>query len=93
MPLTNRTIIKQSPALVNAGYSLTVVETDLIMKLISEIKNEDMEFWTFRFTIPELEKALGRELNHQTLKETGRNLLKKPSPSTAPTGTGFCVTG
>ena len=37
-----------------------------------------MEFWTFRFTIPELEKALGRELNHQTLKETGRNLLKKP---------------
>lgn len=78
MPLSNRTIVKQSPALVNAGYSLTVVETDLIMKLISEIKNEDMEFWTFRFTIPELEKALGRELNHQTLREIGRNLMRKP---------------
>lgn len=78
MPLSNRTIVKQSPALVNAGYSLTVVETDLIMKLISEIKNEDIEFWTFRFTIPELEKALGRELNHQTLREIGRNLMRKP---------------
>lgn len=78
MPLTNRTIIKQSPALVNAGYSLTVVETDLIMKLISEIKNEDMEFWTFRFTIPELEKALGRNLDQPSLREIGRNLMKKP---------------
>ncbi len=78
MPLTNRTIIKQSPALVNAGYSLTVVETDLIMKLISEIKNEDMEFWTFRFTVPELEKALGRNLDQPSLREIGRNLLKKP---------------
>ncbi len=78
MPLTNRTIVKQSPALVNAGYSLTVVETDLIMKLISEIKNEDMEFWTFRFTIPELEKALGRNLDQPSLREIGRNLLKKP---------------
>lgn len=78
MPLTNRTIVKQSPALVNAGYSLTVVETDLIMKLISEIKNEDIEFWTFRFTVPELEKALGRNLDQPTLREVGRNLLKKP---------------
>lgn len=78
MPLSNRTIVKQSPALVNAGYSLTVVETDLIMKLISEIKNEDIEFWTFRFTIPELEKALGRNLDQPTLREIGRNLLKKP---------------
>lgn len=78
MPLSNRTIVKQSPALVNAGYSLTVVETDLIMKLISEIKNEDMEFWTFRFTIPELEKALGRNLDQPSLREIGRNLLKKP---------------
>jgi len=78
MPLTNRTIIKQSPALVNAGYSLTVVETDLIMKLISEIKNEDMGFWTFKFTIPELERALGRNLDQPSLKEIGRNLLKKP---------------
>lgn len=78
MSLTNRTIVKQSPALINAGYSLTVVETDLIMKLISEIKNEDMEFWTFRFTVPELEKALGRNLDQPTLKEIGRNLLKKP---------------
>lgn len=78
MPLSNRNIVKQSPALVNAGYSLTVVETDLIMKLISEIKNEDMEFWTFRFTVPELEKSLGRNLDQPTLKEIGRNLMKKP---------------
>lgn len=78
MPLSNRTVVKQSPALVNAGYSLTVVETDLIMKLISEIKNEDMEFWTFRFTVPELEKSLGRNLDQPTLKEIGRNLMKKP---------------
>ena len=78
MPFSNRSIVKQSPALVNAGYSLTVVETDLIMKLISEIKNEDMEFWTFRFTIPELEKALGRNLDQPSLREIGRNLLKKP---------------
>lgn len=78
MSLSNRNIVKQSYELNNARYRLSVVETDIIFKMIAEIKNEDNDFQTYIFKVTELEKSLGRSLDRAYLKETAKNLLKKP---------------
>lgn len=78
MALSNRNIVKQSYELNTARYRLSVVETDIIFKMISEIKNEDQDFKIYSFKVTELEKALGRSLDRSYLKETARNLMKKP---------------
>lgn len=78
MALSNRNIVKQSYELNTARYRLSVVETDIIFKMVSEIKNEDKDFQTYSFKVTELEKALGRSLDRDYLKETARNLMKKP---------------
>lgn len=78
MGLSNRNIVKQSYELNTARYRLSVVETDIIFKMVAEIKNEDKDFQTYTFKITELEKALGRTLDRAYLKDTARNLMKKP---------------
>ena len=47
MALSNRNVVKQSYELNNARYRLSVVETDIIFKMIAEIKNEDKDFQTY----------------------------------------------
>lgn len=78
MALSKRNIAKQSYELNTARYRLSVVETDIIFKMIAEIKNEDKDFKTYSFKVTELEKALGRSLDRSYLKETALNLMKKP---------------
>jgi plasmid replication initiation protein len=78
MAISKRNIVKQSYELNTARYRLSVVETDIIFKMISEIKNEDKDFQTYTFKVTELEKALGRSLDRAYLKDTARNLMKKP---------------
>lgn len=78
MALSNRNIVKQSYELNTARYRLSVVETDIIFKMIAEIKNEDQDFKIYSFKVTELEKVLGRSLDRSYLKETARNLMKKP---------------
>jgi plasmid replication initiation protein len=78
MAISNRNIVKQSYELNNARYRLSVVETDIIFKMIAEIKNEDKDFQTYTFKVTELEKSLGRSLDRAYLKETAKNLMKKP---------------
>lgn len=78
MALSNRNIVKQSYELNIARYRLSVVETDIIFKMVAEIKNEDKDFQTYTFKVTELEKALGRSLDRAYLKDTARNLMKKP---------------
>lgn len=78
MAISNRNIVKQSYELNNARYRLSVVETDIIFKMIAEIKNEDKDFQAYTFKVTELERALGRSLDRAYLKETARNLMKKP---------------
>lgn len=78
MALSNRNIVKQSYELNTARYRLSVVETDIIFKMVAEIKNEDKDFQTYTFKVTELEKALGRSLDRAYLKDTARNLMKKP---------------
>lgn len=78
MDLTNRNVIKVEHSLNTARYSLTPVETDLILKMVAEIKNEDEDFKPYNFKVTELESYFGKQLNRQTLKEMARNLMKKP---------------
>lgn len=78
MSLSKRNIVKQSYELNTARYRLSVVETDIIFKMVAEIKNEDKDFQTYTFKVTELEKALGRSLDRAYLKDTARNLMKKP---------------
>ena len=76
--MTNRNLIKQSYELNNARYRLNSVEMDIILKMISEIKNEDEDFKSYKFSRFEIEKKLGKTLNKESLKKTAKNLLSKP---------------
>ncbi len=78
MDLTNRNVVKIEHTLNTARYSLTPIETDLVLKMVAEIKNEDEDFKPYSFKVTDLETYFGKQLNRQTLKEMGRNLMKKP---------------
>lgn len=77
MSLSNRNIVKQSYELNNAKYSLSTVETDLVMRMIAEIKNEDKDFHPYRFKVSELESKMGKKLNRDSLKTMATELRKK----------------
>lgn len=77
MSLTNRNIVKQSYELNNARYSLTAVETDIIMRMIAEVKNEDEDFKPYRFKVSELEMKMGKQLNRSNLKTIALELRRK----------------
>lgn len=77
MSLSNRNIVKQSYELNNAKYSLNAVETDIIMRMIAEIKNEDKDFHPYRFKVSEIETKMGKKLNRDSLKTMATELRKK----------------
>lgn len=77
MSLSNRNVVKQSYELNNAKYSLNAVETDLIMKMIAEIKNEDKDFHPYRFKVSEIETKIGKKLNRDSLKTMATELRRK----------------
>ncbi len=55
MDLSNRHYSKQSHMLVNAKYALTKNEIDLILTLLTEIKEDDKDFQDYVFTLKDLE--------------------------------------
>lgn len=78
MGLSNRNIVKQSYELNNARYSLTAMETDIIMRMIAEIKNEDEDFKPYRFKVSELESKMGKQLNRNSIKAMADGIARKP---------------
>lgn len=78
MSLSNRNIVKQSYELNNARYSLTAMETDIIMRMIAEIKNEDEDFKPYRFKVSELESKMGKQLNRNSIKTMADGIARKP---------------
>lgn len=78
MDLTNRNVVKVEHSLNTARYSLTPVETDLVLKMVAEIKNEDEDFKPYSFKVTDLEGYFGKQLDRRTLNEMARNLMKKP---------------
>lgn len=78
MDLTNRNVIKVEHSLNTARYSLTPVETDLVLKMVAEIRNEDEDFKPYSFKVTDLESYFGKQLDRRTLGEMARNLMRKP---------------
>ena len=72
--LTNRNIIKQSYALVEARYKLSALSQNIFNALLTEIKNEDIQFRSLSFSIPGLEKKLNEKINREYLKKASREI-------------------
>lgn len=74
--ITNRQIIKCSNELNTASYKLSEVSLNIIMTLISEIKQEDTDFKPYIFHISELEKKIERKIERAYLDKIADELLK-----------------
>jgi plasmid replication initiation protein len=92
MELSNRNVVKMGHSLNTAKYSLTPVETDIILKMVAEIRNEDEDFKPYSFKVTELEAYFGKQLNSQSLKKMAQELRKK-NLTIDLEGGGFLVTG
>lgn len=75
--LSKRTYFKQHSKLINGRYTLTSSESDLVYALLTEIKNEDEDFKDYVFSIEDLEKKIGKKINHERLYNTARDLMEK----------------
>jgi hypothetical protein len=92
MELSNRNVVKMGHSLNTAKYSLTPVETDIILKMVAEIRNEDEDFKPYSFKVTDLEAYFGKQLNSQSLKKMAQELRKK-NLTIDLEGGGFLVTG
>ena len=92
MDVTNRNVVKMGHSLNTAKYSLTPVETDIILKMVAEIRNEDEDFKPYSFKVTDLEAYFGKQLDSRTLKKMAQELRKKNLTIDLEDG-GFLVTG
>lgn len=92
MELSNRNVVKMGHSLNTAKYSLTSVETDIILKMVAEIKNEDEDFKPYSFKVTDLEGYFGKQLNPRSLKKMAQELRRKNLTIDLEDG-GFLVTG
>jgi hypothetical protein len=92
MELSNRNVVKIGHSLNTAKYSLTPVETDIILKMVAEIRNEDEDFKPYSFKVTDLEAYFGKQLNSQKLKKMAQELRRKNLTINLEDG-GFLVTG
>ena len=76
--LNNREIVKQSIELTHASSPLSRAEIDLILTLISQIKQEDENFKEYVFTTQDLEKKMNKKIHSKQLQNLALNLLQKP---------------
>ena len=75
--LTNRTIFRESPALVNGRYSLTKTENSLVMMLLTAIDKNDEDFKDYLFTKKQLEAKTGVSYKTADLKNYAKSLMSK----------------
>jgi len=73
--MSERNIVKQSYLLNNSKYKLSAISMDIIMGLISELKNEDSEFSIIRIKISELEKKINKRIDKRYLRRLSFELL------------------
>lgn len=75
--LTNRTIFRESPAIVNGRYSLTKTENSLVMMLLTAIDKHDDDFKDYVFTKKQLEAKVGVTYKTDELKDCAKSLMSK----------------
>jgi len=75
--LTNRTIFRESPELLNGRYSLTKTENSLVMMLLTAIEKEDKDFKDYVFTKKQFEDKTGVTYKTDDLKKYAKSLMSK----------------
>jgi plasmid replication initiation protein len=75
--LRNRNFIHASPAIVNAKYSLTKSESDLVLMLLAQIDKSDIYLKRYEFTKKELEDQIRVKINSKQLYFTAKSLMGK----------------
>jgi plasmid replication initiation protein len=75
--LTKQNYGRQSHFLINAKYTLTRGEIDLILALLTVIKKDDKDFKDYIFDIEELEHKFSRKLNSQQLQNSVEKIFSK----------------
>ena len=73
---SNRQVIKCSNELNTASYRLSELGLNIIMALISEIKQDDNDFKPHVFYVKELEAKLGKKIERAYLEKVSDELLK-----------------
>jgi len=76
--LTQRNYIRQSHTIVNARMSLSKLEIDIVLALLTAIDFKDKDFKDYHFSIKELEDKLGHKLQTKQLQSTIKSLMSKP---------------
>ena len=75
--LSNRNYFRQAPKLVGGKYSLSTGESDLVYALLTEIEKDDEDFKDYVFSIKDLEKKIGKQVNKNQLYKNARGLMEK----------------
>ena len=75
--LTERNYIRQAHTIVNAKMSLTKLEIDIILVLLTAIDFKDTDFKDYNFSIKELEEKIGHPLKAERLKKVIKSLMNK----------------
>lgn len=70
--------IAMSNTLVAGKYSLTKEEQNLIFLVASMVKREDKEFYRYKISLSDLEKATGVKHNRVRLKQLMHSIMSKP---------------
>jgi len=73
--LSQRNIIKQNYLLNNSSYKLSALSLDIVMGLITEVKNEDKDFNIYEFYIKDIEKKFDKQIDERTLHKVAEELL------------------
>ena len=76
--LTDRNYAKQSYTLINARMSLTRLEIDILIVLMTTIDKNDEDFKDYQFSVKDLEEKLGHKLQSKQLRTTIKSLMSKP---------------
>ena len=76
--LTERNYAKQSYTLVNARMSLSRLEIDILIVLMTTIDKDDEDFKDYQFSIKDLEEKLSHKLQSKQLRATIKSLMSKP---------------
>ena len=75
--LTKQNYGRQSHFLINAKYTLTRGEVDLILTLLTVITKEDKDFKDYVFDIDDLSQKYSRKLNSQQVQDSVEKLFSK----------------
>ena len=71
--LTKRNHTRQSHIIINARYSLSRAEIDIVLILLTAINKSDEDFKDYEFTVKELEDKTNRQWHTKQLNFTTIN--------------------